>query len=274
MEQNHTIERPVIITFICLVGFMSSLFLFYFWYSTILRPYAPGYEGWYRPYIFFSAIIGLIMMIGIWHMKKWAVYLYILITAIDIFILVYLRTWSFSIVIKLATLGILLFHFNKFEELNESQAYIKRVASTILLVGLGFLVFWNAFFKEYLAYQDADTIQKCQQYLATYPNGIYKEKITLRLEDKIYIAATQAAKNYDCSKMDDYLNRYPKGRYRTAARKSLEQCRYEYAAADQNIAALDQFILDYPTSAYIKKAVALRDYLLEQRGKTNKRASR
>ena len=66
-------KRPVILTVICIVGILWSLINF----IIVFSPFVRKISEW-SPAIFGAIVaVQFISFIGIWHMKRWGVHLYI-----------------------------------------------------------------------------------------------------------------------------------------------------------------------------------------------------
>jgi hypothetical protein len=72
MNGTSATQRPVAITVICILGFIGAALSI----PLIFSSAASNIGGWYPPFLGLSAVVGLICMIGLWMMKKWAVFLY------------------------------------------------------------------------------------------------------------------------------------------------------------------------------------------------------
>lgn len=64
--------RPVAITIVCVIGIIGVLFTLPMIFSQAAADIAP----WYPVVLAASAVIGLACMIGLWQMRRWAVYAY------------------------------------------------------------------------------------------------------------------------------------------------------------------------------------------------------
>lgn len=89
-ESTENGDRPRVITFICLMGFVGALISM----AVIFSPTAQQVGRWYPAYLGLSAVIGLVCMIGLWRMKRWAVYAYIGFVAINQIVLLAKGLWS------------------------------------------------------------------------------------------------------------------------------------------------------------------------------------
>ena len=83
-------ERPIIITIICIIGFLGALGSI----NIIFSESAITLGATYMTYLMVSIIVGLFCMVGFWKMKKWAVYTYAGMTAFGQGVLVSLDLWS------------------------------------------------------------------------------------------------------------------------------------------------------------------------------------
>lgn len=85
-------KRPIIITVICVLGVIGGLMTV----PLIFSPIARGIGAWYPPFLALSAVIGLICMIGLWQMKKWAAYTYTGFAACGQVAMLVMGIWSIS----------------------------------------------------------------------------------------------------------------------------------------------------------------------------------
>jgi len=89
-------KRPNVITIICVLGFISAFLTFLLVFK---KPFIQV-ATWYSPYLALSSILVLICMIGLWYMKKWAIYLYTGYIILNQLVLASLGIWNlFSIFI-------------------------------------------------------------------------------------------------------------------------------------------------------------------------------
>ena len=65
-------QRPVAITIICVIGVLGALVTV----PLIFSAAATGIAPWYPFVLAASAVIGLACMVGLWLMRRWAVYVY------------------------------------------------------------------------------------------------------------------------------------------------------------------------------------------------------
>ena len=84
--------RPVIITVLCVVMFVGVVFAVPIIFSQIARDIG----AWYPPLLAFGAVVGFVCMIGIWKMRKWAVYAYAVFCVVNQVVLLATGLWSIS----------------------------------------------------------------------------------------------------------------------------------------------------------------------------------
>jgi|ERR1043166_4661226 hypothetical protein len=87
-DQPH--KRPVAITIICIIGFIGAALTVPLIFSQTARSIGP----WYPPLLAVSAVIGLACMIGLWMMRRWAVYTYTAFAAINQVIMIATGIWN------------------------------------------------------------------------------------------------------------------------------------------------------------------------------------
>jgi hypothetical protein len=89
-ETTEKAKRPTAITVICVIGFIGALITVPLIFSSI----AQQVGSWYPPYLGFSAVMGLACMVGLWMMRKWAVYTYIGFVALNQVVLLAMGVWN------------------------------------------------------------------------------------------------------------------------------------------------------------------------------------
>ena len=91
-EKEIKNKRPTAITVICVLGFIGVALIFLLIFSGM----AARIGNWYLPYATCLAIIGLVNMIGLWKMKKWAAYAYTGVMAFNQIVLLSVGLWNFK----------------------------------------------------------------------------------------------------------------------------------------------------------------------------------
>jgi hypothetical protein len=96
-------QRPVIITVICIIGFVGaglSLLALAAW-GMLSR--AIG--AWYPPFLLLATVVGLVCMIGMWQMRKWSVFLYTGFVVLNQVVMIIFGAWNpVSLFIPLAVI--------------------------------------------------------------------------------------------------------------------------------------------------------------------------
>jgi hypothetical protein len=115
-NKTTTLKRPVIITIICILGFLGAVMML----LTLLNPSARTQmiqeEGVIIiPFLMSIFILWVAGMIGYWKMKRWGVYLYFVMAVISIGggFLFNLQTGTFSYLMPIIVIGIGLIYFKR-----------------------------------------------------------------------------------------------------------------------------------------------------------------
>ncbi|HEY3357879.1 MAG TPA: hypothetical protein VGQ83_31800 [Polyangia bacterium] len=82
--------RPTAITVICILGFIGAGFTV----PLLLLPTTWKIGTWYPPYLLVTAGIGLACMLGLWKMKRWAVFLYTAMVVVNQIVLIAMGLWN------------------------------------------------------------------------------------------------------------------------------------------------------------------------------------
>jgi hypothetical protein len=85
-------SRSGIITALCVLMFVGVLFTVPIIFSQIARDIG----AWYPPLLAFSAVVGIVCMVGLWNMRKWPVYAYTAFCGVNQVILLATGLWSIS----------------------------------------------------------------------------------------------------------------------------------------------------------------------------------
>jgi len=111
-NQVNEKKRPTAITVICELGFIEVVFAIRLFYPDI-----SGQIGsWYPFYLGLSAFIGLLCMIGLWQMKKWAVYAYIGFVGLNQIVFLTLGIWNvMALIIPAIVVSVALTHLKKMD---------------------------------------------------------------------------------------------------------------------------------------------------------------
>ena len=103
MNDTPTPNRPTVITVICILGFIGAALTIPLIFSNATR----SIGSWYPAYLGASAVVGLICMVGLWKMKKWAVFLYTLLAAVNQVVLFSMAVWNpFALLIPVVIIAI------------------------------------------------------------------------------------------------------------------------------------------------------------------------
>lgn len=98
-----TSERPVAITIICILGFIGAALSI----PAIFMGATSSIGAWYPPYLAFSAVVGLVCMIGLWKMMKWSVFAYTAFVVLNQIVLMAMGVWNiFALLIPAIVIAI------------------------------------------------------------------------------------------------------------------------------------------------------------------------
>jgi len=110
MNDTQTTPRPVAITIICILGFIGAALTLPLIFSDMAR----GIGAWYPPYLGFSAVAGLICMVGMWKMKKWSVFAYTALVIVNQVVLFSMGVWNpFALLIPAIVIAIAFANLSK-----------------------------------------------------------------------------------------------------------------------------------------------------------------
>jgi len=103
MDDTQASPRPVAITVICVLGFIGAALTI----PLIFSDMAGAIGAWYPPYLGFSALAGLICMVGMWKMRKWSVFAYTGLVILNQVVLFTMGVWNvFALLIPAIVIGI------------------------------------------------------------------------------------------------------------------------------------------------------------------------
>ncbi len=90
MPAAEKAKRPIAITIICVLGLIGAVVSVPLIFSSVAR----SIGAWYPPYLALCSVIGLACMVGLWMMKKWAVFLYTGLLVINQVVLLAMGVWN------------------------------------------------------------------------------------------------------------------------------------------------------------------------------------
>ncbi|MBS1538382.1 MAG: hypothetical protein JST20_11620 [Bacteroidetes bacterium] len=106
-QTKRNTHRPIAITIICVIGFIGAVLAL----PMIFSQPSKDLGSFYQVYLGFSTCVGIVSMIGLWKMKRWAVMLYSGFVLLNQVILISMNTWNFmAILIPGIFIGISLFY--------------------------------------------------------------------------------------------------------------------------------------------------------------------
>ncbi len=99
--------RPRAITVICVIGFIGVAF-------SVLQFFVPKVQqigAWYLPYLGGSLVVQLLCLVGLWHMKRWAVFAYAGFVLLNQLVLYTNNLWEVKALILPAVVVLLLLKY-------------------------------------------------------------------------------------------------------------------------------------------------------------------
>lgn len=103
-------KRPLIISIICIVGLIGAFLAI----PMIFTKTAREINQYYPLVLVFSTVVGIISMIGLWKMKKWAVYTYASLVVFNQIVLLLLHQWHYlSLIVGVVIVSIAFYHIKK-----------------------------------------------------------------------------------------------------------------------------------------------------------------
>ena len=106
-DQAH--QRPTAITVICILMALGAV-------AVIPALFVAGavLPGWYTPFLLASSAVGLACMVGLWTMRKWAVYVYTAMTLVGQVVLLATGLWApMSIIVPAIVIAIMFANVGK-----------------------------------------------------------------------------------------------------------------------------------------------------------------
>lgn len=103
-------SRPTAITVICVIGFIGGLFTIPLIFTDIAR----NIGAWYPPYLAVSGVVGFVCMVGLWKIRRWAVFTYTGFVALNQIVMLAMGVWSvFALLIPGIVIAIGFIHLSK-----------------------------------------------------------------------------------------------------------------------------------------------------------------
>ncbi|GEM_PF-1246755 len=93
-ESPEETKRLAIITLVCVIGFITTILVLQIAFSSILED-----GGWYPNYLTLSTLLSLVCLVGIWKMKRWAVFAYTILAVSNQIISFMAETWDLTALI-------------------------------------------------------------------------------------------------------------------------------------------------------------------------------
>jgi len=88
--EEATSTRPTAITVVCIIGFVGAILTV----PMIFTDIAHKIGAWYPPFLAFSSLYGLICFIGLWMMRRWALFAYTALCVINQIVMLVMGSWN------------------------------------------------------------------------------------------------------------------------------------------------------------------------------------
>lgn len=106
MLPNQLKQPPLVISIICFIALINAAQLSYMAFS----PVSKQLGSFYPIYFAMSAITSLVSIAGMWFVKKWAAWLYVVVLLANQWVLVSMGLWEITAALIPAIIIILLFN--------------------------------------------------------------------------------------------------------------------------------------------------------------------
>ena len=84
-------QRPVLITVACLVGCLGAAASL----PVIFSDFAMAVGAWYAPYLAASVLVSTVCLAGLWKMRRWGAYLYVMVAVTNQLVMYSAGIWHY-----------------------------------------------------------------------------------------------------------------------------------------------------------------------------------
>jgi len=106
---NERLQRPTVITIICIMGFIGTALSIPMVFSEIASQIGP----WFGPYAGTVALANVVCMVGLWQTKKWGLYAYTMLIILNQLVLITKGQWHvLTLVVQAIIVLIGLYHLH------------------------------------------------------------------------------------------------------------------------------------------------------------------
>lgn len=108
----RAIERPTILTVICIISFAYAVLGF----PTIFSPFIKKQGDFFPAFTGVLIAFEFISVVGVWYMKKWGLRIYILTSLLSQSLLIYIDNWaSYKLVLPIFFIVLSAFFYKKMD---------------------------------------------------------------------------------------------------------------------------------------------------------------
>lgn len=101
--------------------------------------------------------------------------------------------------------------------------------------------------KLYKLIRKSATVEKCDMFLANYPQSLHVTEVKKKLEELMFIQAYDAAvRDYNTLLLEEYLSDHPEGKYAEKARKNIEIISWQKARIENTIESYQEYLTKFP----------------------------
>ena len=110
--ESIIIKRPKLITLVCVLGFIWIVFSF----PAVFSPSVKKLGDWYPALFGLIVAVSFISYIGVWHMKRWGVSLFLISFFIKQTILILINDINYSgIIFSILFIGVMVFYYKRMD---------------------------------------------------------------------------------------------------------------------------------------------------------------
>jgi hypothetical protein len=103
-------RRPVIIMVLCVLGLIGAAGNV----PTIFADAARNVGAWFPPFLALSVVVTVVCMIGLWKMRRWAVFVYTGLALVALVIALMTGAWNVTAqLVRVAVIAVMFFQISK-----------------------------------------------------------------------------------------------------------------------------------------------------------------
>jgi hypothetical protein len=108
----RVIQRPTILTVICIISFAYAVLGF----PTIFSPFIKKQGDFFPAFTGILISLEFISVVGVWYMKKWGLRIYLLTALLNQSLLIYIDNWAiYKVALPVVFIGVAAFFYKKMD---------------------------------------------------------------------------------------------------------------------------------------------------------------